>query len=241
MRALVTGAGGRLGRALAVRLAERGHDVAVHFNGSREGAEGTAAAVRGLGRRAETLGADLLDPAAAAALVGRAAGALGGPLAVLVNSASIFDRDRLPNATAEGFTRHMAVHGLAPMLLTQAFATQAPDGALVVNMIDAGVLHPGPDFFTYALSKSVLATMTRTAALALAPRVRVNAIAPGPTLPAPRQSAEHFEALRAATPLGGGSSVEDLAGALDYLLGARAVTGVVLPVDGGQHLDPTGP
>jgi NAD(P)-dependent dehydrogenase (short-subunit alcohol dehydrogenase family) len=127
------------------------------------------------------------------------------------------------------------------MLLTQGFAAQAPDGALVVNLIDAGVLDPGPDFLTYTLSKSVLVTLTRTAALALAPRIRVNAIAPGPTLPAPRQRPEHFEALRAATPLGRGSDPDDVAQALDYLLAAKAVTGVVLPVDGGQHLDPTGP
>lgn len=236
MRALVTGAGGRVGRALAIRLAERGHDVAVHYNGSEAGAEETAVAIRALGRRAETLWADLLDPASAAALVPRAAEALGGPLKILVNSASLFDRDQLETATAEAFQRHMGVHGLAPMLLTQAFAAQAEEGALVVNMIDAGVLHPGPDFFTYTLSKSVLVTMTRTAALALAPRVRVNAIAPGPTLPAPRQRPEHFAALRAGTPLGHGSDPDDLAGALDYLLGAKAVTGVVLPVDGGQHL-----
>lgn len=240
MRALVTGAAGRVGRALALRLAERGHDVAVHFNGSEAGAEETAAAIRALGRRAAALHADLLDPRAAAALVPRAAEALGGPLAVLVNSASLFDRDRLETATAEAFQRHMGVHGLAPMLLTQAFAAQAPgpeeEGALVVNMIDAGILHPGPDFFTYTLSKSVLVTLTRTAALALAPRIRVNAIAPGPTLPAPRQRPEHFAALRAGTPLGHGSDPDDLAGALDYLLGAKAVTGVVLPVDGGQHL-----
>lgn len=236
MRALVTGGAARLGRAMALRLAERGHEVAVHFNGSGSGAEETATAIRDLGRRAVTLKADLLDPAACATLVGRAAEALGGPLTVLVNNASVFERDQLANATAEGFQRHVGVHGLAPLLLTQGFAAQAPEGALVVNMIDAGILDPGPDFFTYTLSKSLLLTMTRTAALALAPRVRVNAIAPGPTLPAPRQRPAHFEALRASTPLGHGSEPDDIAQALDYLLAAKAVTGVVLPVDGGQHL-----
>jgi NAD(P)-dependent dehydrogenase (short-subunit alcohol dehydrogenase family) len=239
MKALVTGAGGRLGRVLALRLAERGHDVAVHFNGSSWGAEETAAAIRALGRQSVTLQADLLDAEACTALVPRAADALGGPLTVLVNNASVFHRDGLPSATAEGFRRHVDVHGLAPLLLTQAFAAQAPgpDGLpLVVNMVDAGILDPGPDFFTYTLSKSLLLTMTRTAALALAPGVRVNALAPGPTLPAPRQRPAHFEALRAKTPLGHGSDPEDIAQALDYLLGAKAVTGVVLPVDGGQHL-----
>jgi NAD(P)-dependent dehydrogenase (short-subunit alcohol dehydrogenase family) len=241
VRALVTGAGGRLGRALALRLAERGHDVAVHYNDSASGAEDTAAAVQAMGRRAATLQADLLDPAACAALVPDAAHALGGPLGVLVNNASLFERDNLATATADGFRRHVGVHGLAPFLLTQAFAAQAPEGALVVNMLDAGILDPGPDFFTYTLSKSLLLTMTRTAALALAPRVRVNGLAPGPTLPAPRQRPAHFEALRRSTPLGHGSEPDDLAQALDYLLDARAVTGVVLPVDGGQHLGPQPP
>lgn len=238
MRALVTGAGGRVGRALALRLASGGHDVAVHYNGSAEGAEETARGVREAGRRAAALQADLLDAGAVGALVARAAEALEGPLDVLVNNASLFDRDQLETATAEGFDRHMAVHARGPMLLIHAFAEQAPRTSCVVNLIDAGVLHPGPDFFTYTLSKSALVTLTRTAALALAPRIRVNAIAPGPTLPAPRQRPEHFEALRAATPLGQGSDLDDLAQALDFLLGAKAVTGVVLPVDGGQHLAP---
>lgn len=234
----MTGAGGRIGRALALRLAVTGHDVAVHFNGSREGAEETARLIRADGRHAAPLGADLLDPAAASALVPEAAGALGGPLSALVNSASIFDRDTLADATPEGFARHMGLHALAPLLLTQAFAAQARPGALVVNLLDAGLDAPAPDFFTYTLSKDALRRLTLESARALAPRVRVVAISPGPTLPAPRQRPEHFEALRRATPLGAGSDPGDLADALGWLLGAKAVTGVVVPVDGGLHLGP---
>lgn len=243
--ALVTGAGGRLGRAMAVRLAERGHDVAVHFHASEAGAAGTVALIEALGRRAVALRADLLGEDVQA-LVPRAAAALG-PLTVLVNSASIFDRDALATATAADFHRHLAIHGLAPMLLTQAFAAQAPAPrpdemgepvaqALVVNLIDQRVLKLTPEFFTYTLSKALLWTMTQTAAQALAPRVRVNAIAPGPTLRAPRQTEAHFRAQRAGCLLGRGADAEDVVAALDYLLAAKAVTGTLLPVDGGQHL-----
>lgn len=247
MTALVTGAGGRLGRAMALRLAERGHDVAVHFSTSEEGAEDTAAQVRALGRRAVTLRADLLDEAEAQALLPDAAGALGSPVTVLVNSASIFERDALASATREGWDRHLGIHGRAPLLLLQALAAQVPGPVpdahgepvaqgLAVNVIDQRVLKLTPEFFTYTLSKALLWTMTQTAARALAPRVRVNAVAPGPTLRAPRQTEAHFAAQRASTVLGRGSDPDDVAAALDYLLTAKAVTGTLLPVDGGQHL-----
>ena len=247
MRALVTGAGARLGRAMALRLAERGHEVAVHYNGSREGAEETVRAVEALGRRAVALQPDLLDEGQTARLLPQAAEALGGPITVLVNNASIFEYDNLSNATRESWDRHMGSNLRAPFLLIQALAAQAPDPvpdeggepiaqALVVNMVDQRVRKLTPEFMTYTLAKAGLWTLTQTAAQALAPRVRVNAIGPGPTIRGHRQTESHFARQRAATVLNRGSNSEDITAALDYLLSAKAVTGELICVDGGQHL-----
>lgn len=247
MRALVTGAGARLGRAMALRLAERGHDVAVHYHGSREAAEAVAREIEAMGRRAAPLGADLLREDEAAALLPRAARALGGPVAVLVNNASIFEHDTLATATRAGWDRHMGSNLRAPFVLIQALAVQVPGPlpdergepvaqGLVVNMIDQRVRKLTPEFMTYTLAKSALWTLTRTAAQALAPRVRVNAIGPGPTIRGHRQSEAHFARQRAATVLNRGADAEDIVAALDYFLTAKAVTGELLCVDGGQHL-----
>ena len=245
MRALVTGAGARLGAAMARALGEAGHDVALHHRSDKAGAEAGAAAIRALGREAAALGADLLDPDACGTLVGRAAAALGGPIDLLVNNASVFDRDELETATLEGWDRNLGVNLRAPFLLTQAFAAQAPEAGsdgeplatgVVVNVIDQRVLKLTPHFMTYTLAKSALWTLTQTAAQALAPRIRVNAIGPGPTLRASRQSEAHFAAQRAGTPLGRGADAGDICDALLYLVGAKAVTGQLLCVDGGQHL-----
>ena len=245
MRALVTGGGARLGAAMAVHLARSGHDVAVHYNTGAEGARETAAAVEAAGRRAVTLRADLLDLDACEALVPRAAEALGGPLTVLVNNASIFEHDTVATATRESFDRHIGSNLRAPLILTQAFAAQAgaagSDGepfatANVVNMIDQRVRKLTPEFMTYTLAKAALWTLTQTSAQALAPRVRVNAIAPGTTLRGSRQSVAHFEAQRRGSVLERGANIEDITAALDYILGAKALTGQLLCVDGGQHL-----
>ena len=247
MRALVTGAAARLGRAMALRLAERGHDVAVHCNSSREDAEEVVREIQGMGRRAATLQADLLIEAETAALLPRAAEALGGPITVLVNNASIFEYDNLSTATRESWDRHMGSNLRAPFLLIQALAAQVPDPVtdeggepvaqgLVVNVVDQRVRKLTPEFMTYTLAKAGLWTLTQTAAQALAPRVRVNAIGPGPTIRGHRQSESHFARQRAATILGRGSNREDILAALDYLLCAKAVTGELLCVDGGQHL-----
>jgi NAD(P)-dependent dehydrogenase (short-subunit alcohol dehydrogenase family) len=246
-RALVTGAARRLGRAMALCLADRGFDVAVHYAGSAGAAEETAAEIRGMGRRAVALQADLLDETAAAALLPRAAAALGGPLGVLVNNASIFEHDTIHSATAESWNRHIGSNLRAPFLLTQAFAAQglqpATDAAgepvasgLIVNLIDQRVLKPTPEFMTYTLAKMGLWALTRTTAQALAPAIRVNAIGPGPTLQGARQSPAHFAGQRAATVLGRGADAGDIVAALGYLLDARAVTGQLICVDGGQHL-----
>ncbi|MCB1357533.1 MAG: SDR family oxidoreductase [Maritimibacter sp.] len=246
-RALVTGAGARLGQAMAIYLAERGFDVAIHYAGSEAGAKETSLLCEARGVRAATLQADLLDLDAARALVPRAAEALGGPLDLLVNNASIFEYDRLDTATPESWDRHFNSNLRAPFFLTQAFAAQAPaaaraqDGeplasALVVNMLDQRVRKLTPEFMTYTLAKMGLWAFTRTAAQALGPAIRVNAIGPGPTLRGARQSEDHFARQRAATVLERGADPDDITATLGYLIDARAVTGQMIAVDGGQHL-----
>ncbi|MCZ7677097.1 MAG: SDR family oxidoreductase [Roseovarius sp.] len=246
-RALVTGAGRRLGRAMALELARQGFDVAVHYASSAEAAAGVVTEIEALGRRAVALGADLLDEAQVQALLPRAAGALGGPILTLVNNASIFEHDSIGTATRESWDRHMESNLRAPFVLTQALAAQIPepetdeDGepvarGLVVNMIDQRVRKLTPEFMSYTIAKMGLWALTRTAAQALAPRIRVNAIGPGPTLQGHRQSDGHFRRQRRATVLERGAGEQDVTAALAYLLRARAVTGQLICVDGGQHL-----
>jgi NAD(P)-dependent dehydrogenase (short-subunit alcohol dehydrogenase family) len=247
MRALVTGAGGRLGRALAVHLGTRGYDVAVHYATSAAGAEETAATIRVGGRLAVTLQADLLQEAETERLLPRAAKALGGPVTVLVNNASVFEYDNLATATRASWDRHLESNLRAPFVLTQALAAQVPapltdaDGepvaqGLIINMIDQRVLKPTPEFASYTIAKMALWALTRTAAQGLAPRVRVNAIGPGPTLRGARQTPAHFAAQRAATILQRGADPGDICAALGYFLDAKAVTGQLICPDGGQHL-----
>jgi len=231
---------------MVLELARRGHDVAVHYAGSQDEAHATAAEARALGVQAQVFPADLLDPDASAALVPRVAQAMG-QLSVLVNNASIFEYDTLGTATMEGWDRHLGSNLRAPFQLMQAFAAQAPKAepdendepqaqALVVNMVDQRVLKPTPEFMTYSVAKAALWSLTRTAAQALAPDIRVNAIGPGPTMIGARQSAAHFEAQRAGTILKRGADAQGIVQALGYLLEARAVTGQLICVDGGQHL-----
>lgn len=247
MRALVTGAGARLGRAMALYLGQRGYDVAVHYAGSETGAEDTVAQLRAMGRNAAALQADLLDEAATQTLVGRAADALGGPLTCLINNASIFEYDNIATATRESWDRHLGSNLRAPFVLTQSFAAQAPEPtqddqgeplaqALVVNMLDQRIHKLTPEFMSYTIAKMGLWAMTRTTAQALAPKVRVNGIGPGPTLQGHRQSEEHFSKQRAATILKRGANPADITAALGYFLDAHAMTGQMLAVDGGQHL-----
>ncbi len=246
-RALVTGAGKRLGRAMALCLAGRGYDVAAHYASSRDAAESVAKEIRALGQKAATLHCDLLDEDHTQTLIGLAAEALGGPLNALINNASIFEYDTIHTATRDSWDRHIGSNLRAPFVLTQNFAAQVPDPVrdsngepvaqgLVVNMIDQRVRKPTPHFMTYTIAKMGLWAFTRTAAQALAPRVRVNGIGPGPTLIGAHQSADHFARQRAATILGRGANPEDITAALRYLLDAPAVTGQLLCVDGGQHL-----
>jgi NAD(P)-dependent dehydrogenase (short-subunit alcohol dehydrogenase family) len=247
MTALVTGAARRLGRAMALELARAGHDLAIHYASSGDDAEQVAEEVRALGRAAVTLPADLTVEDEMQGLLPRAAEALGGAITVLVNNASIFEYDSLASATRDSWDRHMESNLRAPFVLTQALAAQVPepvvdeDGepvaqGLVVNMIDQRVLKPTPEFMSYTIAKMGLWALTRTSAQALAPRVRVNAIGPGPTLQGARQTPEHFARQRAATILERGADPQDICEALRYFLTAHAVTGQLICVDGGQHL-----
>lgn len=244
--ALVTGAAKRLGRAMALYLGGRGYDVAIHYDRSRDEAEQLATEIRALGVSAQSYQADLLDEAATAALIPQI-NRDSGQLSVLVNNASIFEYDNIHNATMQSWDRHIGSNLRAPFQLIQAFAAQA-EGAvtdeagepvatgLVVNIVDQRVLKPTPEFMTYSLAKAGLWSLTRTAAQALAPGIRVNAIGPGPTMKGIRQTEEHFAAQRAATILQRGADAEDVTGALGYFLDSRAVTGQLICVDGGQHL-----
>ena len=235
--ALVTGAAKRIGRALALELAAEGFDVAVHYRTSAAEAAATVAAIEASGRRAVALAADLEDERASAALVGAAAAALG-PLTLLVNNASAFEYDRPDTADQRRWARHMAVNLRAPMVLTQSLVARLPAGteANVVNLIDARVLNLTPHYTSYSVSKAALWALTQHLALALAPRVRVNAIAPGPILPDPGMRAERFDQLTEAAPLGRAPGLDELCRALRLILEAPAMTGQMIALDGGRHL-----
>lgn len=246
-RALVTGAARRLGRAMALALADEGYDVAVHYAGSQDEARAVLDEIRSMGREAVLLQADLTVEAEAQGLLGRAVEALGGPITTLINNASIFERDSLGDVTRSSWDRHFESNLRAPFVLTQALAAQVPDPVtdaqgepvaqgLIVNMIDQRVRKLTPDYMSYTLAKSALWTLTQTSAQALASRVRVNAIGPGPTLQGAAQAATQFHHQRRATVLGRGADARDITDALRYFLRARAVTGQMLCVDGGQHL-----
>ena len=235
--ALVTGAAVRIGRAIAEALAEDGWAVAVHHRDSGAAADSVVAGIEGAGGRAVALRADLAEEAQVETLVARAADALG-PLGCLVNNASLFDNDDIESADRASWGRHMAVNLRAPFVLIQSFTAALPEDAegCVVNILDQRVWNLTPHFMSYTLSKAGLWTLTRTTALALAPRIRVNAIGPGPVLPSTRQSAEHFAAQCAATPLERGTPPAEVADGIRFILSARALTGQMIALDGGQHL-----
>jgi NAD(P)-dependent dehydrogenase (short-subunit alcohol dehydrogenase family) len=235
--ALVTGGARRIGRALALALAEAGFAVAIHHHRSRQDAGALAADIERNDGKAVVLAADLADEAAVERLLPAATAALG-PVGVLVNNASLFDNDTLATATRASWEAHLAVNLRAPLVLTQRFAALLPPdaGGVVVNMLDERVWNLTPYFLSYTLAKSALWTLTRTAALALAPRIRVNGIGPGPTLPSPRQSPEQFLERCRAMPLKRGTSPEEIAAALRFILAAPAMTGQMIALDGGEHL-----
>ena len=211
----------------------------IHYRGSEDAAQAVANDVRALGRRAATVQGDLSVESQVRAIIPAAVEALG-PLAVLVNNASVFEDDRVGAlATDEGrgtWDAHIETNLRAPIVLAEAFAAQAPDGGCIVNLLDQRVLKPDPRFFSYALSRNGLWWATRTMAQALAPRLRVNGVGPGPTLPSIHQSAGEFAAEGAAVPLQRPGSPEAVASAVRWLVEAELVTGQMIAVDGGQHL-----
>ena len=235
--ALVTGGARRIGRSLALALAEDGFAVAVHHHRSCAAAENLVALIRNNGGSAVALAADLGDEAAVRTLLPRAEHALG-PIGCLVNNAGVFASDTVETATRESWELHLAVNLRAPFLLIQDFATKLPKsaGGIVVNLLDQRVWSLTPYFVSYTLSKAGLWTLTQTMALALAPRIRVNGIGPGPALPSPRQSAEEFANQCATMPLRRGTSPQEIAAALRFILSAPAMTGQMIALDGGQHL-----
>jgi NAD(P)-dependent dehydrogenase (short-subunit alcohol dehydrogenase family) len=235
--ALVTGAAKRLGRTIALDLARHGWNVAIHYNSSEKEARATEADARSIGNKVTLLKANLSHEEETAALVDRAAKELG-PLTALINSASIFENDEWYSADRASWDKHMETNLRAPFVLSQAFARQVPrsQGGSIVNLIDQRVLKPTPQFLSYSLSKAGLYWLNVTLAQALAPKVRVNAIGPGPTMKNERQSPADFDRQREATLLGQGADPADICAAVRYLLEAPAVTGQMIAVDGGQHL-----
>jgi NAD(P)-dependent dehydrogenase (short-subunit alcohol dehydrogenase family) len=233
--ALVTGGALRIGRAIVLALARSGHAVAIHANHSRADAEALRDKIVGSGGRAGVVAADLADHDAVMGLVPAAAAAVG-PLTLLVNNASTFEPDRIGDLDRDRFDRQIAVNLRAPLFLAQAFAAQAPAGGSIVNVLDQRVYRPRPGFFSYGISKSALYVATTTLAQGLAPNVRVNAVAPGPTLPNVWHGDDTFARRSAAMPLGHGPSPEEVADAVLFLASAKSITGETIAVDGGQHV-----
>jgi NAD(P)-dependent dehydrogenase (short-subunit alcohol dehydrogenase family) len=235
--ALVTGAAKRIGRAIALALADDGYDVAVHYGASRRDAEEVVAAIAAKGRRAVALAADLARETDTLKLLEAATQALG-PVTCLVNNASLFERDEALSVTRTSWDAHLEINLRAPFVLMQEFARLLPadrNGA-IINLLDERVWSLTPHFVSYTLSKAGLWTLTQVMALALAPRIRVNGIGPGPTLPSPRQSNEQFARQQASMPLKHGATPDEIAAAARFILASHAMTGQMIALDGGQHL-----
>ena len=235
--ALVTGGAQRLGRAIALALGAAGFDVAIQYRESGGAAEATASELRAMGRRAAVLRADLAVEAEVEGLVAAARDALG-PVGVLINNASTFERDEWHDATRESWDAHLEPNLRAPFVLMQHVARALPERAegAIVNMLDQRVWSLTPHFVSYTVSKAALWALTQSMALALAPRLRVNAVGPGPAMASPRQTAEQFERQCASVPLGRGTGPAEVARAVLAILALPAMTGQMIALDGGQHL-----
>lgn len=236
--ALVTGASDRVGAAIAQTLARHGHAIVIHYRSDPDGAKAVQKSIEDNGGEAAILQADLADRPQRAKIIEQAA-ACFGPLTVLINNASVFDPDSIYDIDEAIWDQHFAVHAEAPIFIARDFAAQLPaavDGN-IVNIIDERVLHTSPAYFSYTLSKSVLWTATRTLAQSLAPNIRVNAIGPGPVLPHSRQSQADFERAVQALPLQRNAGPQAIADGIVMLLNTPSMTGQMLALDGGQHLE----
>ena len=236
--ALVTGAADRIGAAIARRLAREGWAVLVHYRSSADKADAVVADIRSAGGRAMTIQADLADRTQRSGLIA-AARAVFGPLTLLVNNASLFERDSASDLDEAVWDAHFAVHAEAPAFLARDFAAQLPEmqAGNIINIIDERVLDLSPAFFSYTLSKSVLWTMTRTLAQSLAPRIRVNAVAPGPTVPPPYVSPDVYARRISELPLGRSADPDGIADGVLAILSLGAMTGQMITLDGGEHLE----
>jgi NAD(P)-dependent dehydrogenase (short-subunit alcohol dehydrogenase family) len=235
--ALVTGAAKRIGKSIALRLAENGWHVAIHYRKSAAKAETVAAEVRLRGGKAMTVEADLTSEAEVEAIIPKVTEQLG-TLSLLVNNASVFEMDKADTVTRASWDRHIEANLRAPFVLSQAFARQyaLQGGGNIINLLDQRVWKLTPYFVSYTIAKMGLWTLTRTLALSYAPRIRVNGIGPGPTLPSPRQSAEQFDQQSAAMPLGHGATPQEIARAVLFILSSPSMTGQMIALDGGEHL-----
>ena len=234
---LITGAAQRIGKALALDFAAHGWNVGVHYNSSQGPADEVVAQIKSRGRQAAALPADLMDPAQVDDLL-PACHRLLGPVSCLINNASAFEHDRPSSMTTNSWDTHLDINLRAPVFLAKSFANHLPDGLTgnIINIVDQRVWSLTPEFFSYTISKAGLWTATQTLAQALSPRIRVNAIGPGPVLRSIHQTKADFEAERDATPLGHGTSPEEIADAIRFILDAPAMTGQMIALDGGQHL-----
>lgn len=234
---LITGAAKRIGRQLALDLAAAGHDIVIHCNTSRVAAEAVAAEIGARGRKAAIVQGDLADASVPDRLVSDAARLLG-PLTVLINNASVFEPDDVGAITLDSWAQHQDTNLRAPIMLAQAFARALPAQrhGNIINIIDQRVWKLNPRFFSYTMSKTGLWTATRTLAQALAPRIRVNAIGPGPALPSARMDQAEFDKQARLTLLGRGTSPREISEAAKFILSQPALTGQMIALDGGQHL-----
>ena len=235
---LITGAAKRVGAELARACAADAHTVVLHYNQNKAAAEALAGELRETGALMELVHADLGDSASVSTMM--AAASKTGPVTALINNASLFDYDDSKTASAEKITQHMAVNLIAPTLLIKDMAERLPQGVsgCVINMLDAKLFGMNPDYYSYTLSKSALHTLTIMAAQAYAPRLRVNAIAPGILLPSGGQSEAEFQASHKRNLLGQGAEIPEVVAAMRLLLSAKSITGEVIVLDGGAHLRP---